>query len=105
MVVAMVLYMRPTMATSPHKTYYGKDPEVDCTKEVLEVLKNRVLPSLIEASESSIKKGCVERITIDLRTTVRSIQGKDKDHKQQQQPLRGTGIRHENRASRKPTGE
>jgi hypothetical protein len=67
--VAMVLSMRLAMATSPQddiKKDPGIDKEVGYTKEVLEVLKNRVLPSLIEASESSIKKGCVERITIDI---------------------------------------
>jgi hypothetical protein len=62
----MVLFMRPTMATSPHETYYirddvKEDTGIDYTQEVLDVLENRVLPSLIEASESSIKnKGCVE---------------------------------------------
>jgi hypothetical protein len=66
----MVLFMRPTMATSLHKTLYGRDdvkedPGMDYTQEVLEVLKNRVLPSLIETSESSIKKKRARRIAID----------------------------------------
>jgi hypothetical protein len=56
----MVLFMRPTMATSPPKTYYRdnvkEDPAVDYAKEVLEVLKNWVLASLIQHSEGSIKK-------------------------------------------------
>jgi hypothetical protein len=79
----MVLFMRPTMATSPRTSYNRSDVSKriqGSTKEVLEVLKNRVLASLIKHSEESIRtrRGVeLQSQSQSISTIVRSI---DRDY-------------------------
>jgi hypothetical protein len=70
MIADAIVLASPSSTTYCNRSNVKGDPEVDYTKEVLEVLKNRVLTSLLEASESSIKGAATSK---DRNRSVRSI--------------------------------